>query len=137
MIRRGNRQDVRFLKDMLRHAFYWRSGGTVEDSSLWRYDELQGLFQELVPDIENMQVLYGVAPTTPNQVTQYLTANNVVDFNQVVSVKVALLVAGPPAAARWRRPRPPAPGTEPAGQGRDDPGRSARRIRVPRHGGRW
>ena len=37
MIRRGSRQDVRFLKDMLRHAFYWRSAGTVEDSSLWRY----------------------------------------------------------------------------------------------------
>jgi GNAT superfamily N-acetyltransferase len=37
VIRRGNRQDVLFLKDMLRHAFYWRSGGTVEDSSLWRY----------------------------------------------------------------------------------------------------
>ena len=37
MIRRGNRQDVRFLKDMLRHAFYWRSGGALEDSSLWRY----------------------------------------------------------------------------------------------------
>jgi [ribosomal protein S18]-alanine N-acetyltransferase len=36
VIRRGNRQDVRFLKDMLRHAFYWRSG-TVEDASLWRY----------------------------------------------------------------------------------------------------
>jgi GNAT superfamily N-acetyltransferase len=28
---------VRFLRDMLRHAFYWRSGGTVEDASLWRY----------------------------------------------------------------------------------------------------
>jgi GNAT superfamily N-acetyltransferase len=37
MIRRGNRQDVRFLRDMLRHAFYWRSGGEVEDSLLWRY----------------------------------------------------------------------------------------------------
>jgi GNAT superfamily N-acetyltransferase len=37
VIRRGNRQDVRFLRDMLRHAFYWRSGGTVEDASLWRY----------------------------------------------------------------------------------------------------
>jgi GNAT superfamily N-acetyltransferase len=37
VIRRGNRQDVRFLRDMLRHAFYWRSSGTVEDSSLWRY----------------------------------------------------------------------------------------------------
>ncbi len=37
MIRRGNRQDVRFLRDMLRHAFYWRSGGGMEDASLWRY----------------------------------------------------------------------------------------------------
>ncbi|HEV2711715.1 MAG TPA: GNAT family N-acetyltransferase [Gaiellaceae bacterium] len=37
MIRRGNRQDVRFLRDMLRHAFYWRSSGGVEDASLWRY----------------------------------------------------------------------------------------------------
>jgi GNAT superfamily N-acetyltransferase len=37
MIRRGNRQDVRFLKDMLRHAFYWRSGVGTEDASLWRY----------------------------------------------------------------------------------------------------
>jgi GNAT superfamily N-acetyltransferase len=37
VIRRGNRQDVRFLRDMLRHAFYWRSGGTIEDASLWRY----------------------------------------------------------------------------------------------------
>jgi GNAT superfamily N-acetyltransferase len=37
VIRRGNRQDVRFLKDMLRHAFYWRSSTGVEDASLWRY----------------------------------------------------------------------------------------------------
>jgi GNAT superfamily N-acetyltransferase len=36
VIRRGNRQDVRFLKDMLRHAFYWRAGA-AEDTSLWRY----------------------------------------------------------------------------------------------------
>jgi type IV pilus assembly protein PilW len=56
-------------------------------------------FQELVPDVENMQVLYGVAPTTPNQVTEYLTADQVVDFNQIVSVKLALLVASPPGVA--------------------------------------
>ena len=37
MIRRGNRQDVGFLRDMLRHAFYWRSSVEVEDASLWRY----------------------------------------------------------------------------------------------------
>jgi GNAT superfamily N-acetyltransferase len=37
VIRRGNRQDVRFLRDMLRHAFYWRSSELDEESSLWRY----------------------------------------------------------------------------------------------------
>jgi GNAT superfamily N-acetyltransferase len=37
VIRRGNRQDVRFLRDMLRHAYYWRSGEEIEDASLWRY----------------------------------------------------------------------------------------------------
>ena len=37
ILRPGDPHDVRFLRDMLRHAFYWRSGGGVEDSSLWRY----------------------------------------------------------------------------------------------------
>jgi type IV pilus assembly protein PilW len=77
---------------------YFIGPGRDTDSSLWQYDETTAQFQELVPDVENMQVLYGVAPTTPNQVTQYLTANAVVDFNQVVAVKVALLVASPPGA---------------------------------------
>jgi type IV pilus assembly protein PilW len=73
--------------------------GRDTDSSLWEYDEMLGVFQELVPDVENMQVLYGVAPTTPNQVTQFVTADQVANFNQVVSVKVALLVASPPGTA--------------------------------------
>ncbi len=75
---------------------YFVGPGRDTDSSLWQFDESTGLFQELVPDVENMQVLYGVAPVTPNQVTQYVTANLVADFNQVVSVKIALLVASPP-----------------------------------------
>jgi len=77
-------------------TIYFIGPGRDTDSSLWSYDETSGLFQELVPDVENMQVLYGVAPTNPNQVTQYVTANSVVDFNQVSSVKVAVLVASPP-----------------------------------------
>jgi type IV pilus assembly protein PilW len=77
-------------------TIYFIGPGRDTDSSLWTYDEGTAQFQELVPDVENMQVLYGVAPTTPNQVTQYVTANAVADFNQVVSVKVALLVASPP-----------------------------------------
>ena len=78
---------------------YFIGPGRDTDSSLWVFDEMTQTFQELVPDVENMQVLYGVAPTTPNQVTEYLTADQVVDFNQIVSVKVGLLVASPPGVA--------------------------------------
>ena len=34
MIRPGGREDVRFLRDMLRHAYYWRSSGTEDESGL-------------------------------------------------------------------------------------------------------
>jgi ribosomal protein S18 acetylase RimI-like enzyme len=36
MIRAAGRQDVRFLRDMLRHAYYWRMGQEVEDP-VFRY----------------------------------------------------------------------------------------------------
>src|SRR4029450_13970143 len=34
MIRPGIPQDVRFLRDMLRHAYYWRSSGAEDESGL-------------------------------------------------------------------------------------------------------
>ena len=37
MIRRAGQQDVRFLRDMLHHAFYWREGGSAEDEPTYRY----------------------------------------------------------------------------------------------------
>jgi type IV pilus assembly protein PilW len=78
---------------------YFVGPGRDGDSSLWVYNELQGSFYELVPDIENMQVLYGLASTSPDQVTQYVTAQNVPNFNSVVSVRVALLAASPVGVA--------------------------------------
>ncbi len=54
---------------------------------------------ELVPDIENMQVLYGVTTSALQDVSQYVTADQVAalgatgDFNSVVGVKIALLAA--------------------------------------------
>ncbi|MDQ2981241.1 MAG: GNAT family N-acetyltransferase [Actinomycetota bacterium] len=44
MIRPGTPQDVRFLRDMLRHAYYWRSSGVEEESGLhpMRYVENWG-----------------------------------------------------------------------------------------------
>lgn len=53
--------------------------------------------QEIVPGVENMQVLYGVAPAGSDAPTQYLTAAEVSTqspalWSKVVSVRVALLL---------------------------------------------
>lgn len=52
--------------------------------------------EELVPDVENMQVLYGVDTTGALSATEYVTADEVTDFGSVVSLQVALLAASPP-----------------------------------------
>jgi type IV pilus assembly protein PilW len=71
---------------------------------------------ELVPDVENMQILYGIDTNGSMAATEYVTADQVsaaaagnpdcqplpgsgpVEFNCVISVKIALLVASPPGA---------------------------------------
>ena len=60
---------------------------------------------EIVPDIEAMQVLYGIDTTGSQTVSEYVTANNVLaqavngeGFNGVMSVKVAVLAASAPGA---------------------------------------
>ena len=87
--------------------------GADGDGALYKYETNGGVFgdgysvnEELVPDVENMQILYGVetgASQTTQTVAQYVTANNVAttsitgDFNGVISVQIALLVASPPS----------------------------------------
>jgi type IV pilus assembly protein PilW len=59
---------------------------------------------ELVPDIENMQVLYGISTSALPDVNQWVTADQVAalgttgDFNSVVAVKIAVLAASAPGA---------------------------------------
>jgi type IV pilus assembly protein PilW len=55
---------------------------------------------ELVPDIEAMQILYGLDTSNTQTVSNYVTANQVADFNTVMSVKVALLAASGLGAGR-------------------------------------
>jgi type IV pilus assembly protein PilW len=55
---------------------------------------------ELVPDIEAMQVLYGLDINKSQTVATYVTADQVADFNTVMSVRVALLAASAPGAGR-------------------------------------
>lgn len=102
--------------------------GSDGDGALYSYS-LAGTtsFQtpaEVVPDVENMQILYGVDTGGGFAATEYVTADQVaaaaaanpncpaiagagaVDFNCVISVKIALLVASPLYAT-------PAPATAP------------------------
>jgi type IV pilus assembly protein PilW len=82
-------------------TIYYIGTGSDGDASLWRLEQVNGgpafaLPEELVPDVENMQVLYGVDSNPPTQTaTAYVTANQVAPLN-VVSIQVALLVASPP-----------------------------------------
>ncbi len=81
---------------------YYIGAGADGDSALWAEDlNGTGAFtaSELVPDIEAMQILYGLDTTKTQTVTEYVTADLVPDFNTVMSVKVALLAASAPGSA--------------------------------------
>jgi type IV pilus assembly protein PilW len=81
---------------------YYIGVGADGDGALYSYDLNGGgafTARELVPDIENMQVLYGY-DTTGNQTSyQYMTADQVANWPQVASIRVAVLAASAPGAA--------------------------------------
>ena len=82
---------------------YYIGVGADGDGALFVYSSnATGAFAstELVPDIEAMQVLYGVDTNLTQAVGKYVTADQVADFNTVMSVKVALLAASAPGAGR-------------------------------------
>jgi type IV pilus assembly protein PilW len=81
---------------------YYIGKGADGDGALFVYDlNATGAFtaNELVPDIEAMQILYGLDTNNTQIVSQYVTADQVPDFNTVMSVKVALLAASAPGSA--------------------------------------
>lgn len=87
---------------------YYIGVGADGDGALFVMDlNGTGVFtaRELVPDIENMQVLYGFDVTGNQTSYQYRTADQVTNWGQVASIKVAVLAASapnavtPPAAA--------------------------------------
>jgi type IV pilus assembly protein PilW len=81
---------------------YFIAPGADTDGALWVSDLNAGTgfaATELVPDIEAMQILYGVDTNKTQNVANYVTADQVIDFNAVMSVKVALLAASAPGSA--------------------------------------
>lgn len=52
--------------------------------------------EELVPDVENMQILYGVDTNNTATASTYVTADQVANWQNVVSVSIAMLMESSP-----------------------------------------
>lgn len=85
-----------------RGSAYFIGNGAGNTPALFRYDYSQGAanatFDELVEGVENMQILYGedLNPGDADvQPTRYVTADNIGNPDNVVSVRISLLVRTP------------------------------------------
>jgi len=75
----------------IRTRSYYVRTGADGGPSLWRVDN-GGTPQELIPGVEQMQVLYGEDTNNDLAIDQYVKANSVADWGAVISVRVSLLV---------------------------------------------
>jgi type IV pilus assembly protein PilW len=75
----------------LQTVTYSIAAGASGEPALFRR-EFTGAAQELVEGVEDMQILYGVDTSGDQFPNQYVTANNVPNFNAVVSVRLMLLM---------------------------------------------
>lgn len=75
----------------LQTTTYSIAAGASGEPALFR-QEFNAAAQELVEGIEDLQVLYGVDDDSDGFPNQYLDADNVVNFDDVVAVRVMLLV---------------------------------------------
>ena len=80
-------------------AYYIKQASSGTTTSLYRRvfsgDPAGGVEQELLEDVESLQVLYGRDTTLPEAdgtVDVYSTAQNVTDWNRVVTVRMGLLI---------------------------------------------
>jgi type IV pilus assembly protein PilW len=72
----------------------WRSY-LVADGLITSTNTAQMDAEELLEGVESMQILYGVDVSAPNDqiVDRYVTANNVADWQNVIAVRLGLLMA--------------------------------------------
>ena len=86
-------------------TYYIRLNG-YDRPTLYRLS--RGTAEDLVENVENMQVTYGVDTNRDGAVDEYRTANDVTDWNSVRAVRVRLLLVSPddnlthaPQTYRW------------------------------------
>jgi type IV pilus assembly protein PilW len=93
-------------------VIYYIGVGSGNEPALFRYDYSLGTanatFDEMVEGIENMQILYG-EDLSPNdddiQPTRYVTADNITSPDNVIAVRISLLVRTPGELNRPQVPK--------------------------------
>lgn len=74
---------------------YYIANGAGGTPSLWRYDNTKSSAQELVANVANMQIEYGIDTSGNESPNFYVDADNVGNWNSVIAVRVSLLVQTP------------------------------------------
>ncbi|NIP73104.1 MAG: prepilin-type N-terminal cleavage/methylation domain-containing protein [Gammaproteobacteria bacterium] len=78
-----------------REVTYSIGAGASGEPALFRTSGPGGAAEELVEGVENMQVLYGEDTDGDRAADYYVAAGSVVDMDNVVSIRVALLLRSP------------------------------------------
>ncbi|NOX10045.1 MAG: prepilin-type N-terminal cleavage/methylation domain-containing protein [Gammaproteobacteria bacterium] len=76
-----------------RQYSYQIAAGNSGEPALFR--STNGVNEELVDGIENMQIIYGEDTDGDGSANYYVSAGSVVDMNNVVSVRISLMVRNP------------------------------------------
>ena len=77
----------------LQSVRYFIANGASGEPALWR--DFNGTNQELIDGVEQMQILYGIDTDDTDTPNQYVTSDNVADWNEVVTVRLMLLLRSP------------------------------------------
>lgn len=88
------------ITKMQSKAYYIAPGANGGPPALWEYNNYKPVVAgsnpaELVGGVENMQIEYGVDTNADRAVDSYVAASAVANWNQVVAVRVSLLMASP------------------------------------------
>jgi len=85
------REDAEIMKLVTVSYFVASDTAAAGSRSLWR-KVADGAPEELAAGVEGMQILYGEDTDNDRSVNRYVTADNVADMSQVVSLKLSLLM---------------------------------------------
>ena len=85
------REDAEIMKLVTVSYFVAPDTAVAGSRSLWR-KVADGAPEELAAGVEGMQILYGEDTDNDRSVNRYVTADNVADMSQVVSLKLSLLM---------------------------------------------